>query len=119
MNIKDKKNRLEIIVGNTQYKNVNYDGVLETKNAKSDPKNIHIFIDKDVNKLTDVVKLHTQYRIKHYESKASMFGCCSKFNACSDAKKCVHENKLYSMACSYRRNLDAGRIFYGKNRNID
>ena len=34
-------------------------------------------------------------------------------------KKCVHENKLYSKGCQYRRNLDAGRIFYGKNRNID
>ncbi len=49
----------------------------------------------------------------------SSFGCCSMFNECSDAKKCVHENKLYSKACMYRRHLDDGRIFYGKNRNID
>ena len=48
-----------------------------------------------------------------------MFGCCSRFVECSDARKCVHENKLFSMACHYRHNLDNGRIFYGKNKNVD
>lgn len=53
-----------------------------------------------------------------YESNSS-FACCSRFNDCSDAKKCVHENKLYSKGCKYRVHLEAGRIFYGKNRNVD
>jgi DNA polymerase III epsilon subunit family exonuclease len=59
------------------------------------------------------------FRIKHYISAANTFSCCSQFTACSDARKCVHENKLYSTACSYRMNLESGRIFYGKNRNVD
>ena len=47
------------------------------------------------------------------------FGCCSRYMQCSDEKKCLHPDFLTSLACAYKRNLEAGRIFYGKNRNID
>ena len=60
----------------------------------------------------------TNYEIRHYESKATKFGCCSRFNECSDAKECVHPNKLYGCACYYKSNLDQGKIFYGKNKNV-
>ena len=69
--------------------------------------------------IADYVRVHTEYCLAGYVSKAARFGCCSHFIECSDAKKCVHENKLYSKACIYRDSLDKGRIFYGKNRNID
>ncbi len=46
------------------------------------------------------------------------FGCCSRYMQCSDAKKCVHPDLFTSLACGYRRNLEDGRIFYGKNKNI-
>ena len=63
----------------------------------------------------DVVEL----KLKVYESaRAKPFGCCSLFEECSDAKRCIHPNRLYSTACAYRRNLENGRIFYGKNRNM-
>lgn len=45
------------------------------------------------------------------------FGCCSRYEACSDAKKCIHPNAVF-VACAYKKNLEQGRIFYGKNRNI-
>ncbi len=51
-------------------------------------------------------------------SGGSAFGCCDRYKECSDAKKCVHSNRLYALGCAYYRNLRAGRIFYGKNRNI-
>lgn len=51
-------------------------------------------------------------------SGGSAFGCCDRYKECSDAKKCVHDNRLYALGCAYYRNLRAGRIFYGKNRNI-
>lgn len=60
-----------------------------------------------------------RYRLKTYVSSAGSFGCCNQHVACSDAKKCLHANKLYSTACQYRHNLENGRIFYGKNRNVD
>lgn len=73
----------------------------------------------DHSELYTCIKSIVQFRVKHYTSSASLFGCCDRFMECSDAKKCVHENKLYSTSCMYRMNLESGRIFYGKNRNID
>ena len=46
------------------------------------------------------------------------FGCCDKYIQCSDALKCIHEDLLYSTSCMYRKNLENGKIFYGKNKNI-
>ena len=48
----------------------------------------------------------------------SAFGCCSKYEQCSDARECLHSNPFYSLGCIYRTNLEAGRIFYGVNRNV-
>lgn len=59
-----------------------------------------------------------EYRIDHYHAMHS-FSCCSRYLECSDAMHCVHENLLYATGCGYRKNLENGRIFYGKNRNID
>lgn len=47
------------------------------------------------------------------------FGCCGKYEICSNEKKCVHHDKFYAKACMYKQNLESGRIFYGKNRNVD
>ena len=57
-----------------------------------------------------------QYVLDNYSPEP--FGCCSKYMACSDAKKCLHDDKLRAKGCMYKANLDSGRIFYGKNRNI-
>ena len=39
-------------------------------------------------------------------SDPDAFGCCSRFRSCSDEKRCL---------ISHRKNLENGRIFYGKN----
>ncbi len=57
------------------------------------------------------------FRLAHYLSGAAPFGCCGMFKECSDARRCIHPNRLYATSCAYRHNLDAGRIFYGKNKN--
>lgn len=44
--------------------------------------------------------------------------CCSRYLECSDAKVCIHPDKAFALGCGYRRILNSGRIFYGKNRNI-
>lgn len=46
------------------------------------------------------------------------FGCCNDFIRCSDARECLHKDNPEYNGCYYRRNLEIGRIFYGKNRNI-
>ena len=47
-----------------------------------------------------------------------LFCCCNDFRACSDAKECIHQTERFYNGCSYRLNLEAGRIFYGKNTNV-
>lgn len=52
------------------------------------------------------------------EMGGEYFGCCHRYKECSDEKKCVNPDIMMAMACYYKRNLEAGRIFYGKNKNI-
>ncbi|HHX24605.1 MAG TPA: hypothetical protein GX723_11485 [Thermoanaerobacterales bacterium] len=47
------------------------------------------------------------------------FDCCSHYLECSDNKKCLYEGNKLSRACSYRYTMQEGRIYYGKNRNIE
>lgn len=93
--------------------------ILERTKADLSSNTIRIRIKRTSPNLIDYIRANTIYCIRGYVSKAARFGCCSEFIKCSDARKCVHENKLYSKACMYRDHLDQGRIFYGKNRNID
>ncbi len=66
-----------------------------------------------VLQITDVF-----YEMAVKELSGAGFGCCSRYEECSDARKCTQPMKLLSLACQYRKNLEQGRIFYGKNRNI-
>lgn len=47
------------------------------------------------------------------------FACCNDFVKCSDAKQCLYPQDRFYNGCYYRKNLEAGRIFYGKNQNIE
>jgi hypothetical protein len=49
---------------------------------------------------------------------AERFGCCSKYVECSDALGCLHREDPEYSGCQYRVNLEAGRIFYGKNAGM-
>lgn len=48
-------------------------------------------------------------------SAKDAFGCCSRYSACSDAKTCLIPHLDYSKNCTYRKSLENGHIFYGKN----
>lgn len=48
---------------------------------------------------------------------SEQFGCCHRYIECSNAKKCIAPDKLHAKRCQYRKNLENGRIFYGKNAN--
>lgn len=49
----------------------------------------------------------------------SDWNCCSRYMECSDAKHCTHPDRKFALSCGYQKILRSGRIFYGKNRNID
>ena len=118
LNIKEKASVLELIIEKSRINSIGVPQTADVKELKSDNTNIHIYMPADSLELTEYIQKNVEYAYENYTSKASAFGCCGKFNECSDAKKCIHVNKLYSKACTYRKNLEAGRIFYGKNRNI-
>lgn len=50
--------------------------------------------------------------------RGDIFGCCNDFVRCSDAGACLKRNNPEYSGCLYRKNLEAGRIFYGKNKTI-
>lgn len=53
------------------------------------------------------------------DSLEKEFDCCSRYLECSNAKHCIQPNADLAEVCGYRRIMKAGKIYYGKNRNID
>lgn len=47
------------------------------------------------------------------------FDCCAEYLKCSDAMKCCHPIRQRGLLCSYRKKLEKGIVYYGKNRNVD
>ena len=66
-----------------------------------------------------IALLKKRKRITFRNTVTETFACCNSFLQCSDAKECLHAKDRNYNGCYYRKNLEAGRIFYGKNRNID
>lgn len=120
LNFEETKEFILLIVSENAFNYISLPGnIRHEKKGLSSGNFVKVYFPKHHSELYTYIKNIICYRVKNYISSAPLFGCCNKFIECSDAKKCVHENKLYSTACMYRMNLDNGKIFYGKNRNID
>lgn len=52
------------------------------------------------------------------DSTPKEFDCCSRFEECSNCKRCINPNPDLAVGCGYRKILKSGRIYYGKNKNI-
>ena len=109
---------IELLIRNHQFNSLELPITATVKVVPSDTTFKHVIFETSDTNIISYIRENIKYCLSHYSSKAKTFGCCSKFTECSDARKCVHENKLYSTACSYRSNLESGKIFYGKNKNI-
>lgn len=68
--------------------------------------------DKNSNEFITCIVGCMRNGIANYIPKAAGFACCSRYQKCSEAKKCIHPNILYAKACQYRKNLEEGKIFY-------
>ncbi len=55
---------------------------------------------------------------KQIDAYPTEFGCCSRFEVCSDTRRCVNPDKAVALVCYYHKNLRKGKIFYGKNKTI-
>lgn len=82
-------------------------------------KNNKIFIRvssiEDVENQLENIKLSFD---KSLTQDTFTFGCCGFYVQCSDARHCINNNKIMRSGCLYRKNLENGKIFYGKNKNI-
>lgn len=47
------------------------------------------------------------------------YDCCSRIEECSNAKQCTNPDHDLALGCGYRKILASGKVFVGKNRNID
>ena len=87
--------------------------------SKSDSKFIRIDLDvfNSLNNRKELLSpILNQIFIDLFSFPA--FGCCSNYIKCSDERHCIHPDPAYATACQYRKNLESGHIFYGKNKNI-
>lgn len=75
-------------------------------------------IVKDFNDVLGLASIISVIAEAEIVIASESFGCCGRYEACSDAKKCIHPDPIMAAACAYKKNLEQGRIFYGKNRNI-
>lgn len=66
--------------------------------------------------LGDLWRVHERC---YSEQSVDNFGCCSRYVQCSGERKCVHPDRDFARGCAYKVHLDGGRVFYGKNRNVD
>lgn len=117
MNIRLGKN-IELLIRNGQFDVIELPETAEIKNVKSDTTFVHILFHESDQNIFSYIEKNIIHCLKNYRTKEKTFGCCSQFVACSDVKKCLHSNKLYSTACLYRHHLEAGHIFYGINKNV-
>lgn len=74
---------------------------------KAKELNIKVIPAKNLEEITDFSN-----------TLSNTFGCCHLFTECSDERKCLHRDQEYALGCAYRKNLEAGRIFYGVNCNV-
>lgn len=112
-----RDSQIVLFIRNSQLANIDLPQTASIKALKSNKDFQHVIFQADDKSIYPFIFHNITYCLANYEASSS-FGCCSRFVECSDAKKCVHENKIYSMGCMYRKNLDAGKIFYGKNKNV-
>lgn len=112
-NFKDSGNTIDIIVRISQHDSINitYDCI----SCRNDENFYYLKFSKDNPTVLDYFKESIIYCLSLYKS-SNTFGCCSRFNECSDSGKCLHPNKLYATGCAYKKNLDSGNIFYGTSK---
>ena len=84
--------------------------------TEKDFTKIYLNTLQDIRTHIDKIECSLQFILDNYPKD---FSCCSRYMECSDACICVHPDKTAAIGCYYRKVLSSGRVFYGKNRNIE
>lgn len=93
----------------------------EMYRTESDAKSgfIRVVLPDNCNITPELRQLIAAATVRAINTLPTDFDCCHRYNECSDRQFCVHPNPEICYRCRYCRTLASGRIFYGKNRNID
>ena len=84
--------------------------------VKIEYKSSDRFARIDVSSAEDLQALN-RVIIEIFEGASTKdIGCCSSYLECSDFHRCVNRYPSIFLHCSYRKNLNKGIIFYGKNK---
>lgn len=100
----------------SKYENIIPESVI-TKKTKSDNNYVRIPISNPTE-ICNYSELLSQILDDTINTLQNDFSCCSRYEECSDAKKCINPNVEFALHCAYRKNLKKGNIFYGKNKTI-
>lgn len=93
--------------------------VPEISGASATKDTAHIPLATDNDSLAAIKNMLIDiYEQRRAQVSGDPFGCCNDHVRCSDAGYCLHLKNEDYWGCIYRKNLEAGRIFYGKNKNI-
>lgn len=96
-----------------------YKNYLESNNISYTIHSIPSWLIIDIDDLTESKKIENLIlEIYFSEFTEYDFSCCSRYLECSDEKKCTQPNKTLALGCSYRRKIEKGIFFYGKNTNV-
>lgn len=88
----------------------------EVQNSKKDLISTPSLSSEQMNQLFTLLKAQKHENFRSLISET--FACCNSFVACSDVGHCIHEHDRFYNGCYYRTNLEQGKIFYGKNKNV-
>lgn len=90
----------------------------ENVTYKKDELYIKIYIneEKEIEKIEG--EIQKIYIFLCNNTPVETFGCCSRYIECSENLKCINPDRKLAKGCQYKNNLEQGKIFYGKNKNI-
>ena len=122
LGFQQKKQQILLTIKNEYFKILNLDQLdifYEISNIKSLPDFTRvIFNDSDFEKVTKYLFQFSENYVDEHYTPDYTFDCCHLYMQCSDARRCVDPDRIHAKSCTYRKKLETGLIFFGKNRNV-
>ena len=90
----------------------------ETSQTKTDSDSGFIRIHISGLSAQDLAPVMSLVMANTIESIPKEFDCCSRYEECSNARRCTHPDPNFAMGCGYRSKLSKGIIYYGENKTV-
>ena len=96
----NKDSSVTLFIRNEQMAQITVPTTATIKIVKSDKVFQHVIFKNNDSSIYSFIRKNILYIVLPiaFTNHKHSFGCCSHFIECSNAKRCVHENKIYSIA---------------------